>query len=200
MEYTRLGSTGVTVSRICLGMMTYGDKSSARVGAQRAGVAAASSRRLSILASRSSTPPTSIPTASARRSPARALKDFGPGRATAMFWPPRSTAPWATVPTMRGLSRKHIMQGIDASLTPPRHGLCRPLPDPPVRPEHADRGDARGAQRRGARPARRSTSAPRRCSRGSSPRCWRSPTVSASAASSPCRTTTTSSIARRSAR
>ena len=26
MEYAKLGSTGVTVSRLCLGMMTYGAK------------------------------------------------------------------------------------------------------------------------------------------------------------------------------
>src|SRR5919206_581474 len=28
MEYVRLGSTGLKVSRICLGMMSYGDKAS----------------------------------------------------------------------------------------------------------------------------------------------------------------------------
>jgi aryl-alcohol dehydrogenase-like predicted oxidoreductase len=28
MQYVRLGTTGATVSRICLGMMTYGSKSS----------------------------------------------------------------------------------------------------------------------------------------------------------------------------
>ena len=54
----------------------------------------------------------------------------------------------------------------------PRHGLRRPLPDPPLRPADARRGDHGGAERprpRGQGPA---TSGRPRCSRGSSRRCW----------------------------
>ena len=48
-----------------------------------------------------------------------------------------------------GLSRKAIMEQIDASLTPAGHRLRRPLPDPPLRPGHPGRGDDGGAARRG---------------------------------------------------
>ena len=48
-----------------------------------------------------------------------------------------------------GLSRKHILSAIDASLDPPGHGLRRPLPDPPVGSPNSHRGDHGGAPRRG---------------------------------------------------
>ena len=103
-------------------------------------------------------------------------------------------------PNGAGLSRKAIMTEIDAQPAAARHRLRRPLPDPPLGPAHADRGDPRGAARRrqggqgalprrlldvrvavqqGAAPGRRST---------------------AGTGSSRCRTTTTCSTARRSAR
>ena len=40
----------------------------------------------------------------------------------------------------KGLSRKHIMEAIDASLEAPRHGLRRSLPDPPLRSADTDGG------------------------------------------------------------
>ena len=50
-------------------------------------------------------------------------------------------------PTQRGLSRKHIMDQIDATLQRPRDRPCRSLLHPPARPGHAVRGDADGARR-----------------------------------------------------
>ena len=73
----------------------------------------------------------------------RALKDFAKRDevvlATKVFYPVEEHA------NSRGLSRKHIMSAIDASLRAARHGLRRPLPDPSLRRAHADRGDARSA-------------------------------------------------------
>jgi len=114
MEYVNLGSTGLMVSRLCLGCMTYGspswrgwvlDEAQSRPfirEALEAGVnffdtADAYSRGLSeeILG--------------------RALKDFGANRDRTVI----ATKVYADMgegPNERGLSRKHIMQAIDASL------------------------------------------------------------------------------------
>jgi aryl-alcohol dehydrogenase (NADP+) len=114
MEYTNLGSTGVKVSRICLGCMTYGTKK----------------WREWVLEEKESRPFIKealeaginfFDTAdmySVGRSEeilGRALKDFGPPRdklviATKVFFP------MGEGPNDKGLSRKHIMQAIDASL------------------------------------------------------------------------------------
>ena len=48
-----------------------------------------------------------------------------------------------------GLSRKHILAGHRRLADPIGHGLRRPLPDPPLGPADADRGDHGGAPRRG---------------------------------------------------
>ena len=60
--------------------------------------------------------------------------------------------PMSDDPNDRGLSRKHILRGDRRQPAAARHRLRRSLPDPPLRPAHADRGDARGAGRR--RPSR----------------------------------------------
>ena len=114
MEYTNLGSAGVKVSRICLGCMTYGSKKwrgwvieetegcpfiqqALKLGINFFDTADMYSLGVSeeILG--------------------RALKDFGPPRdqlviATKVFWP------MGDGPNQKGLSRKHIMEAIDASL------------------------------------------------------------------------------------
>ena len=65
---------------------------------------------------------------------------------TKVFWP---TGPGAH--NDHGLSRKHIMESIDGSLSRLRHRLRRPLPGPPLRPRHPARGDHGGLRRRGPR-------------------------------------------------
>ena len=55
-------------------------------------------------------------------------------------------------PNDTGLSRKHIHESINASLTPAADRLRRPLPGPPVRPRDAAGGDDGGLRRR--RPGR----------------------------------------------
>ena len=99
-----------------------------------------------------------------------------------------------------GLSRKHILSGIDASLRAARHGLRRPLPDPPLGPPHADRGDdGRPARRRAGRqgPLHRGQQHVRLAVRQGPARGRR---ATAGPASCPCSPTTTSSTARRSGR
>jgi aryl-alcohol dehydrogenase-like predicted oxidoreductase len=114
MQYTRLGTTGTTVSRICLGMMTYGsktwrpwvlDEEEAKPFVQRAlesGINFFDTADMYSLGE-------------SERITGKLLKDFGARRdeivlATKVF------QPMSDRPNDGGLSRKHIVQSVDASL------------------------------------------------------------------------------------
>src|SRR5437588_9832801 len=114
MDYLKLGSTGLKVSRLCLGTMTYGsskwrewvlDEEQSRPlirQALEAGINFFDTADMYSLGA-------------SEEVLGRALKDFGPGReklviATKVFYP------MGDGPNYRGLSRKHIMTAIDASL------------------------------------------------------------------------------------
>src|SRR5271155_1533293 len=114
MEYINLGSTGLKVSRICLGAMTYGskkwrewvlDEAESRPFIQRAlehGINFFDTADMYSLGA-------------SEEVLGRALKDFGPSRdrlviATKVF------NPMGDDPNQRGLSRKHIRHAIDDSL------------------------------------------------------------------------------------
>lgn len=113
MQYARLGNTGLQVSRICLGMMTYGDpawrdwmldEAAARPFVRRAvesginffDTADAYSRGVS------------------EEITGRLLREFAPRHevvvATKVFFS------WSDKPNSGGLSRKHIFDAIDGSL------------------------------------------------------------------------------------
>lgn len=114
MQYTNLGATGLNVSRICLGTMTYGtsqwrpwvlDEEASRPlirQAIEAGINFFDTANMYSLGA-------------SEEVLGRALKDFGPGReqlviATKVFYP------MGDGPDKRGLSRKAILKAIDASL------------------------------------------------------------------------------------
>jgi 1-deoxyxylulose-5-phosphate synthase len=114
MEYTNLGPTGVKVSRICLGCMTYGtpkwrqwvlEEKESRPFIQQAlemGINFFDTADMYSLGM-------------SEQVLGRALKDFGPSRdrivvATKVFFP------MGDDPNQRGLSRKHILHAIDDSL------------------------------------------------------------------------------------
>ena len=114
MQYTNLGSTGLKVSRLCLGTMTYGsskwrpwvlDEEASRPlikQALEAGINFFDTADMYSLGA-------------SEEVLGRALKDFGPTRdkvviATKVFYPVGDD------PNQRGLSRKHIMHAIDDSL------------------------------------------------------------------------------------
>jgi aryl-alcohol dehydrogenase (NADP+) len=114
MDYVRLGTTGLKVSRLCLGAMTYGSKrwrewvleeKESRPFIQRAlelGINFFDTADMYSLGA-------------SEEVLGRALRDFGPGRdkvviATKLFYP------LGDDPNQRGLSRKHIMHAIDDSL------------------------------------------------------------------------------------
>jgi 1-deoxyxylulose-5-phosphate synthase len=114
MDYVNLGATGLKVSRICLGTMTYGsskwrewvlDEEASRPLIRQAlegGINFFDTADMYSLGA-------------SEEVLGRALKDFGPGRdkiviATKVFYPAGDD------PNQRGLSRKHIMHAIDDSL------------------------------------------------------------------------------------
>jgi aryl-alcohol dehydrogenase (NADP+) len=114
MEYVNLGSTGLKVSRLCLGTMTYGSKKwrewvleeeESRPFIKRAvelGINFFDTADMYSLGV-------------SEEILGRALKDFGPSRdrvviATKVF------NPMGDDPNQRGLSRKHIAHAIDESL------------------------------------------------------------------------------------
>jgi len=114
MEYVRLGSTGLKVSRICLGTMTYGSKKwrewvleeeESRPFIRRAIEAGINFFDTADMYS----------VGASEEILGRALRDFGPSRdkvvvATKVF------NPMGEDPNLRGLSRKHILHAIDDSL------------------------------------------------------------------------------------
>jgi aryl-alcohol dehydrogenase-like predicted oxidoreductase len=114
MEYVNLGATGVTVSRICLGCMSYGAKSWREWVLEEEEGRPFIRRALELGINFFDT----ADVYSLGRSEeilGKALRDFGPGRdkviiATKVF------SAMGDDPNQRGLSRKHIRHSIDDSL------------------------------------------------------------------------------------
>jgi 1-deoxyxylulose-5-phosphate synthase len=114
MEYKRLGSTGLKVSRLCLGTMTYGSKKW-RPWVLDEEEARPFIRRAIELGINFFDTADMYSVGASEEVLGRALKDFGPARehvviATKVF------NPMGDGPNERGLSRKHIFNAIDASL------------------------------------------------------------------------------------
>ena len=114
MEYTRLGSTGLKVSRLCLGAMTYGSKKW-RPWVLDEEEARPFIRRALELGINFFDTADMYSVGASEEVLGRALQDFGPGRdriiiATKVF------NPMSEDPNDRGLSRKHIFSSIDSSL------------------------------------------------------------------------------------
>jgi aryl-alcohol dehydrogenase (NADP+) len=114
MEYTTLGSTGLQVSRICLGTMTYGSKKWREWVLEEEESRPFIQRALELGINFFDTADM-YSVGVSEEILGRALKDLGPSRdrvviATKVF------NPMGDDPNQRGLSRKHIMHAIDESL------------------------------------------------------------------------------------
>jgi aryl-alcohol dehydrogenase (NADP+) len=114
MEYTRLGSTGLKVSRLCLGAMTYGSKKWREWVLEEEEGRPFYRRALDAGINFFDTADV-YSNGVSEEILGRALKDFGPSRdrvviATKVF------SPMGDDPNLRGLSRKHIHHSIDNSL------------------------------------------------------------------------------------
>ena len=114
MQYTSLGSTGLKVSRLCLGAMTYGSKQW-RPWVLSEEEARPFIKRALELGINFFDTADMYSVGASEEVLGRALHDFGPGRdrimiATKVFYPISED------PNDRGLSRKHIFNSIDLSL------------------------------------------------------------------------------------
>ena len=114
MEYIRLGSAGLKVSRICLGTMTYGSKQWREWVLEEEEGRGFIRRALELGINFFDTADV-YSLGVSEQILGRALKEFGPGRdrvaiATKVFSAMGEDA------NQRGLSRKHIMHSIDDSL------------------------------------------------------------------------------------
>ena len=114
MQYVNLGSTGLKVSRLCAGMMTYGSKKWRAWVLEEAEARPLIRRSLEVGINFFDTADMYSDGVS-EEILGRALKDFGPGRdrvviATKVF------NPMGEDPNQRGLGRKHIRHSIDESL------------------------------------------------------------------------------------
>src|ERR1700723_2657774 len=114
MEYVNLGSTGLKVSRICLGCMTYGSKRW-REWVLEEEEGRPFLRRALELGINFFDTADMYSLGVSEEILGRALKDFGPSRdrvviATKLF------NPMGDDPNQRGLSRKHVRHAIDDSL------------------------------------------------------------------------------------
>ncbi|MEU4512453.1 aldo/keto reductase [Nonomuraea wenchangensis] len=114
MDYTRLGGTGLQVSRVCLGMMSYGDPA-------RQDWALPQDEAEPIIRRAADAGVTFFDTADVY---SQGESEVVTGNALRAIFPRREDYVLATKvyfpmsrrPNDRGLSRKHIMAGIDASL------------------------------------------------------------------------------------
>ena len=146
MEHTRLGNTGLRISRLALGCMSYGDPTPQ--GAHR--WALADDRGTAVLPSRpsssgspSGTPRTSTRLARPEEVVGRAIRRYSRREdivlATKVYGKMHD-GPGGSRPVPQGHPRA------DRRLPDPaRHRLHRPVPDPPLRPRHPGRGDDGGA-------------------------------------------------------
>jgi 1-deoxyxylulose-5-phosphate synthase len=114
LKYTNLGTTGLKVSRICLGTMSYGSKKWREWVLEEADALPFYQRAIELGINFFDTADM-YSTGVCEEITGRALKQFGGGRdkmviATKLF------SPMSTDPNDQGLSRKHILASVDASL------------------------------------------------------------------------------------
>jgi len=142
MEYTTLGTTGMSVSRICLGCMSFGsdewmlDEDESRELIERAidlGINFFDTANV-------------YSSGESEEILGNVLADYDRDEqvvATKVRWPGAKDHRNA-----EGLSRKTIEQEAAHSPRPARDGHRRPLPDPPVGLRYTNRDDAAGTRRR----------------------------------------------------
>ncbi len=114
MEYVRLGTTGLKVSRLCLGVMTYGSKAWREWVLEEAEGRPFIQRALELGLNFFDTADM-YSIGVSEEILGRALKDFGPSRENVVIATKVYNA-MGDAPNERGLSRKHIMHAVDNSL------------------------------------------------------------------------------------
>jgi len=115
MEYTRLGKSGLKVSRICLGMMTYGDPKAWREWVLPEEEARPFVKRALDLGINFFDTADMYSKGVSEEITGRAIKDFATSRDDVVI-ATKCYFPVVEKPNRGGLSRKHIFEAIDASL------------------------------------------------------------------------------------
>ena len=146
MDYTNLGRTGLRVSRLCLGMMSFGKHESREWALDEAAAEPIVRRAVEGGVTFFDTADVYNGGQSEVVTGSLLKKLFGMREEYVVA----TKVHGRTMPgeNGRGLSRKHILASIDASLERLGTRLRRPLPDPPLGSADADRGDDGGAARR----------------------------------------------------
>src|SRR5579862_5856671 len=114
MDYVRLGSTGMKVSRLCLGAMTYGSKRWREWVLEEEESRPFIRRALELGINFFDTADV-YSLGVSEEILGRALRDFGPPR-DKLVVATKVCSPMGDGPNERGLSRKHILHSIDGSL------------------------------------------------------------------------------------
>jgi aryl-alcohol dehydrogenase-like predicted oxidoreductase len=113
MKYTRLGSTGTHVSRLCLGCMSFGASSADWTIDERSSLAIV--RRAVEAGINFFDTADAYGAGESESILGRAFKSLGVPREQVVI-ATKACMPMSRGPNMSGLSRKHLIQGIDASL------------------------------------------------------------------------------------
>src|SRR5690606_40269347 len=114
MQFTRLGSTGTTVSRLCLGMMTYGSKAWREWVVEEDEAGPIIKRALDLGINFFDTA-NIYSLGASEEVTGRLLKKYGPSRDQLVI-ATKVHGAMGDSPNQRGLSRKHIMHAIDDPL------------------------------------------------------------------------------------
>jgi aryl-alcohol dehydrogenase-like predicted oxidoreductase len=197
MDYARFGKTGMQVSRLCLGCMTYGSSKwrewVLEEEASRPFFREAIERGINFFDTADV-----YSLGVSEEITGRALKTYAKRHEVVVAT--KVHGKMGEYVNAGGLSRKHIMEGIDASLKRLQmdyvdlYQIHRFDPQTPMEETLEALNDVVRAGKA------LSTSARRLCTRGNSPRCCRFRARGGTRHSSRCRISTISSIARRSAR
>ena len=136
MEYVKLGRTGLDVSRVCLGCMSYGEPGR---GGQPWSLPEEEARpffaRALELGINFFDTANIYSAGSSEEITGRALRDMANREEIVVAT--KLHGRMHDGPNGAGLSRKAVLAEIDNSLRRLGHGLRRPLPDPPLGPGHA---------------------------------------------------------------
>ena len=129
MDYVNLGKTGLKVSRICLGTLTFGDPKQRAWAIPEEESRPIIQRAVDLGINFFDTADTYSNGAS-EEILGRALRDFT--RRDEVVIATKVFSSMGDKPNQRGLSRVHILNAIDDFIAAAANGLCRPVPDPPL--------------------------------------------------------------------
>ena len=146
MQHTKFGKTGLQVSKLCLGTMTFGLQCDEAQSHAILDTAAAGGIDFLDAAD-------VYPLGGGHNTAGRTEEIVGgwlQGKRHEFILATKCVGAMGPKPWDQGMSRKHILDADRRVAAAARHRLCRPLPAAQLRPAHADRRGAGGAGHRRA--------------------------------------------------